>query len=489
MTMPSRLSVYNTLSHSKEKFVPLPHSNPMEVKMFVCGQTVYDDAHLGHAKNYIDFDIIARWLRHEGYKLTYVQNITDVEDKIIARAEERNIPAEGLAKLYEKRFLEDMEVLGVKQDIDMYPRTHDYIKEIAMQTQLLLDKGYAYLSDGDVYYDVDKFKDYTKLSGMKLGELTRHRIEAEEGKKKQYDFIIWKAAKPGEPNWKIKVTYKGKEIELDGRPGWHIEDTATTNAIFGPQYDIHGGATELIFPHHTNEIALAEAAFGKKPFVKYWLHTGVLNIKGQKMSKSLHNFITIRDALKKYDPEAIRFMVASSRYRSPMEYSDMLMKSAASKLNFLYASFGIFYNMKEVKEANTDSEALEIANKLEKDFSVAMNNDFDTPLSLSALWDAITKLRKLAEANKSIGKEAKSVAISKVLEFAKIFGIMEHDWYKEPISEEALEQIHAREELRKEKKFKEADEIRAELSKKGIALEDTEYGPVWYFEKRLKKSN
>lgn len=484
MRMPSRLIVYNTLSRSKEEFKPMSDSI---VHMFVCGQTVYDDAHLGHARNYLSFDIIARWLRHEGYKLTYVQNITDIDDKIIARAQERKMAPEALAREYERRFLEDMESIGVKENVDQYPRSHDYVKEIVSQIQLLLDKGYAYVSGGDVYYEVDKFKDYTKLSGMKLDELSKHRIEVDGGKKKPYDFVLWKAAKPGEPSWKVEVKLKGKEAVLDGRPGWHIEDTAITHAIFGPQYDLHGGASELTFPHHTNEIAQAEAAFGKKPFVKYWLHVGVLNIRGEKMSKSLKNFVTIREALKKYDPEALRIMIASAHYRSQMEFSDSLMKDAASRLNFLYDSFGIFYNMKEGRKSGADSEVSEIIGKLETDFSAAMNNDFDTPTALSAFWNAVTGLRKFSESHKSIGKEAKEKAIGKILEFGKVFGIMAHDWYTEMPSEEALAQIHEREELRKAKKFKEADEIRNELGKRGVILEDTEFGTVWYLEKHARK--
>lgn len=476
------LTVYNTLSRSKEEFKP---ANDKDVRMFVCGQTVYDDAHLGHAKNYICFDIIARWLKHEGYKLFYIQNITDIDDKIIIRAQERKTTPEELARFYEQKFLKDMEILGVRENVDMYPRSHDYIDEIAYQIQLLIDKGYAYSSDGNIYYQVDKFKDYTKLSGMKLDELTKHRIEVEEGKKKPYDFALWKAAKPGEPSWKIKLKEKKKEIEFMGRPGWHIEDTAITDAILGPTYDIHGGASELIFPHHTNEIAQAEAAFGVKPFVKYWLHTGVLNVEGKKMSKSLKNFITIDQVLKKYDPEAIRLLVASTHYRKEIEYSENLIKAANSRLNFLYSSFGIFYNLKESKKAKKDGEAEEIASLLEKDFSDAMNDDFDTSLALSFLWKAVIEARKLAESKKEIDSKTKSRISEKIIEYASVLGILQHDWYKETPPKEALESIKEREKLRKEGNYKESDRIRDEIKKKfGIMLEDTEYGTVWYKERK-----
>ncbi len=483
--MSSNLLVYNTLSRQKERFVPI---NGKKVRMFVCGQTVYDDAHIGHAKNYIDFDIIARWLRHEGYALTYIQNITDVEDKIIARAEETGISAEGLARKYEARFMEDMGAIGVSSGVDMYPRSHDYIGAIAQQIQTLLDKGYAYLSGGDIYYEVDKFADYANLSGIRIEELTMHRIESGDLKRKPYDFVLWKAAKPGEPNWSISVIVEGKSVVLLGRPGWHIEDTATTESIFGPQYEIHGGASELIFPHHTNEIAQAEAASGKKPFVKYWLHTGVLRISGEKMSKSLKNFITIRELLKRYDPEALRIMVASTHYSKEIDFSESLIKDASNKLNFLYASLGIFHNAApDTPGRHADVAAgvlADILEEFEKSFTEAMNNNFDTPLAISALWKGVTDLRRLAESGKNPGSEAKERATGKILELAATLGILRKDTYKQAPTEEQRVRIRLREELRREKKFKEADAIRNKLMEEdGIALEDTEYGTVWYIEK------
>ena len=325
----NKLVVYNTLTRKEEDFSPLEGD---KVNMFVCGQTVYDDAHLGHAKTYITFAIISRWLRHLGYKVKYAQSLTDVEDKIIARAKERGVEAKEVAATYEKRFMEDLQALGIKDDVDAYLRSHDYIDAIRDQIQLLLDNGYAYPLEGDVYYNVAMFKDYTKLSGMKLDELNKHRIEPKEGKVNPYDFSLWKAAKEGEPSWEIKVKYKGKDVALVGRPGWHIEDTAMTYLLFGPQYDVHGGANELIFPHHTNEIAQAEAAFGKKPFVKYWLHAGVLNIRNVKMSKSLKNFITIREFLERYDAEVLKLLVSSTHYRKEIEYDDALAKEAQKRL-------------------------------------------------------------------------------------------------------------------------------------------------------------
>ena len=450
--------------------------------MFVCGQTVYDDAHLGHARNYISFDIIARWLRRSGYAIQYIQNITDVDDKIISRSLENKTSPEKLAEHYEERFLEDMESIGVKAGVDAYPRSHDYIKEMALQIQLLLDKGYAYASEGNIYYEIDKFQDYTKLSGMQIDELSKHRIEPELGKKKPYDFTLWKKAKEGEPHWPVSFSSNGKTSVFDGRPGWHIEDTAITHAFFGPQYDIHGGASELIFPHHSNEIAQDEAAFGKKPMVKYWLHSGVLKIKGEKMSKSLKNFITIRDILKTYDAEALRLMVASSHYRSQIDFSEELLRKATSSLNYFYSSLSMVYN---AKNAELDSESgtalLAISSELEADFKRGMDNDFDTPNAIASLWTAVSSMRGVAESHSCLDKKAKTKAINSFLESASIIGIMNHDWYKEALSEDVLLMIKKRESLREGKKFAEADSIREELMQRHkIGLEDTEYGTVWY---------
>jgi cysteinyl-tRNA synthetase len=476
MEKPSKLIVYNTLSRKEEEFMPMKKGH---VGMFVCGQTVYDDAHLGHAKNYINFDIIVRWLRHIGYEVRYVQNITDVDDKIIASAKEKGEEPLALARHFEKRFFEDMDAIGVRKNVDMYPRSHDYIGAIGEQIQLLLDKGYAYPLDGDIYYNVAKFKEYTELSGVTIDDLEKHRIEPKKGKINVYDFALWKAAKQGEPSWKIKISYKGKEAELDGRPGWHIEDTAMTWKILGEQYDMHGGAKELIFPHHTNEIAQSEAAFGKRPFVRYWIHTGVLKVNGEKMSKSLKNFITIRELLKKHSAEALRLLVASTQYSNEINYTDKLMAEAEKRLRYIYAAFSIFYNMNTSKENDEGADA--IIERLEKDFADAMDNDFNTPLALMKLSSAIDGLRQFAEMNKKIDEKTKKRAVGRILELVGIFGILQTDTYKEKLPAEAGELIKKREELRKAKDFGESDRIRSLLRQRyGIIVEDSDYGPIWY---------
>lgn len=473
------LHIYNTLSRSKEEFVPI---NGKNVNMFVCGQTVYDDAHLGHAKTYISFDVVARWLKHTGYKVTYIQSITDIDDKIIARAKERNTDPLSFAREYEKRFLEDMQKIGVKQNVSKFARSYDYIDQMRDQIQLLLDKGYAYELEGDVYYDVAKFKNYTQLSGMNIDELEKHRIEPREGKKNVYDFALWKAVKEGEPSWNIELKVKGKKKEFSGRPGWHIEDTAITYKIFGPTYDLHGGAIELLFPHHSNEIAQAEAAYNVHPFVKYWMHSGILNIKGVKMSKSLKNFITIREVIAKYDPEILRLMILSTHYRKEVNYDEKkTMDVAKSNLNYMYSSFSLFYNMKAVKLSKEDSQIEQLASNFEKEFNDAMNDDFNTPLAISKLIITIRNMRAFAESHTEIGTDAKESAIEKIIMLANTLGILEKDNYKEKINSKIYELIKERESLRKAKKFKEADDIRSSIKKEHkIEIEDTEYGPVWY---------
>lgn len=470
------LKVYNTLSRSIEEFVPMKDG---AVEMFVCGQTVYDDAHLGHAKTYICFDIIARWLRKLGYELTYIQNITDIDDKIIERAKEQGKDPSELAKHFERRFMEDMEAVGVKQNVSGYPRSHDYVEQIRKQIQLLFDRGFAYSIGDDIYFEVDRFPDYTKLSGIRLDELKEHRIDVNERKRKPYDFALWKAAKEGEPRWSVKLSENGKEREFVGRPGWHIEDTAISHAFFGPQYDLHGGARELIFPHHTNEVAQAEAAFGKRPFVRYWTHSGILNIKGAKMSKSLKNFVKIREFLEKDDAEVLRMLICSTHYRKDIDYDQNIVKGARDRLRYLNSSFSIFYNCKEGEDGKV---VRHIVDKFGADFTAAMNDDFNTPLALSKLGTAIDDLRNIAECEDGIENSSKVYAIAKIIEFAGTLGLLQDGKYRRKLPEDASALIKERERLRKEKRFEEADRIREELKgKHQIAVEDSEYGVIWYY--------
>ena len=458
------LKVFNTLSRRRETFKPM---HGKQVRMFVCGQTTYDDAHVGHAKTYVQFDIIARWLKHLGYDVFYVQNITDVDDKLIKRAQEKGVAPLSLAKHHTRRFLEELEALKVKRNVDLFPKTSDYIPQMVDQIKTLIEKGYAYVVDGDVYYDVSKFKDYTKLSRMSVEELKKHRIEPDPRKRNTFDFTLWKSQKPGELAWDSPW---GK-----GRPGWHIEDTAMTVAIFGPQYDLHGGGGDLIFPHHTNEIAQAEAATGKKPFVKYWLHAGLLNIKGAKMSKSLRNFVTIREALSRNDPEVLRLYYASTHYRKPIDFDEKELERPKAELEYLYNT------LRNVKHAaSTEGVSLkEIATLLaeeKENFTDAMNNDFNTPLAFTHLYTLARRINKIISKQK-ISQELADRIIQTFREFGGILGILQ----KEVIIEEKLPKkveklIQRREEARKNKDWKTADRIREEVKKLGYLLEDTPEG-------------
>jgi cysteinyl-tRNA synthetase len=319
------MQIYNTLTKQKEEFLP-PGS---KVRMFVCGPTVYDYIHIGNARTFVVFDVIAKYLRYRGYNLKYIQNITDIDDKIIERARETGQSWKEVAERFEKTFTENMKSLKISA-VDEYPRATEHIKEIVRQVKTLIEKGNAYLIDGDGYYfDLKTFLEYGKLSGRtaEMAEDAVSRIDESAGKRNKGDFCLWKFSKAGEPFWPADIG--------DGRPGWHIEDTAITEKYFGPQYEIHGGGQDLAFPHHEAEIAQQESASGFKPFVKYWLHVGFLINKGGKMSKSEGNFLTVDEALKKYSPEALRFYFLSAHYRSPLDYTEENLRAAEAAANRL----------------------------------------------------------------------------------------------------------------------------------------------------------
>ncbi|MDH5782644.1 MAG: cysteine--tRNA ligase [Candidatus Bathyarchaeota archaeon] len=461
------LKIFNTLTRRKETLKPM---RGKRVEMFVCGQTVYDDAHVGHAKTYVQFDTIVRWLKHLGYDVFYAQNITDVDDKIIKRAQKEGVEPLSLANRYTQRFLEDVDALKVKKNVDLFPKTSDYIPQMIEQIKTLIEKGYAYVVDGDVYYDVTKFKDYTKLSRMSIEELKRHRIEPDPRKRNSFDFALWKSQKPGELAWDSAW---GK-----GRPGWHIEDTAMTVTIFGPQYDLHGGGSDLIFPHHTNEIAQAEAATGKKPFVKYWLHAGVLNIKGAKMSKSLKNFVTIREVLSRHDPEVLRLYYASTHYRKPIDFDEKDLERPKAELEYLYNTLR---NIKHAasSKGETSKEIETLLAETEKKFAEAMNNDFNTSLSFTHLYGLAREINKIVSKQKISHEQAERIVQSS-RELGGIFGILEKEvLIEEKLPKEVEKLIKQREAARKKKDWKTADIIREEAKRLGYILEDTPEGVRW----------
>jgi len=448
------MKIYNTLKKKKETLEVKERIN-----FFVCGPTVYDYPHLGHARTYVSFDAFVKFLR-KTYDVFYLQNITDIDDKIIQRADEAETSPALLAKRFEEEYLKDMELLSVNS-VTEYARATDHIEEIISQTEKLLKKDFAYIIEDGIYYDISKFKDYGKLSGRTTAQAEdgTTRIDENVRKKNKGDFCIWKFSKSNEPEWDSPW---GK-----GRPGWHIEDTAISEKFFGEQYDVHGGGRDLMFPHHEAEITIMEAISGKVPFVRYWVHTGFLTIKGEKMSKSLKNFITIRDFIKKHSPRILRFLILKSHYRSPFDYDEEKIAQAKQELK------KIDQFIANLKENETKKE---ITKGYREKITEALNDDFNTPVAIATLFSFITEANlKIEEVDKeeveTFLKEIDSV-------FNFIYAKKEETLlsYEENISEEIKNLIKEREEARKKKDFQRADEIRKIIEKKGYLIEDTKKG-------------
>lgn len=455
------INVYNTMTRQKEELI----IDNNRIKLFVCGPTVYDYSHIGHARTYIAFDVIVRYLKNQGYSVFYLQNITDIDDKIINRAKERGVDPLELSHKFEKEYLKDMELLNVK-NVNFYARATEHMDEIISQVQTLMDKGYAYDTQTGVYFDVSKFEDFGKLSNRNLDDLQNVRITVDSTKKDPKDFALWKK-QDEEPYWDSPW---GK-----GRPGWHIEDTAITESYFGPQYNIHGGGLDLIFPHHDAEIAQMESASGKEPLVECWMHTGFLNVRGEKMSKSLGNFITIKELLKSYSPEVYRFFVLSTHYRSPIDFSDEILKQAENSLKRIQNTGETLlelYQSSELPE-NDESDIRKDLQLFNNEFYAAMDNDFNTPIALSQIFDFTHKLNK-AMTDNTISKNTIESIISSFEEIEEILGfnIVTVDSSSDS-SDEVLDILkNVREELRAAKNWDLADKIRDELSNIGISLED-----------------
>ncbi|OGZ35193.1 MAG: cysteine--tRNA ligase [Candidatus Portnoybacteria bacterium RIFCSPLOWO2_01_FULL_43_11] len=480
------LKFYNTLTGKKEIFKPFKNK---KVNFFVCGPTVYDFSHIGHARTYIAFDALVKYLKKIGYSVFYLQNITDIDDKIIERAKQEKVSFKDLSKRFEKEYLKDMKDLRV-DSVDQYARAADYIKEIISQVERLLEKGFAYqISDG-IYYDIKKFKDYGKLSKRTAQEAEDavSRIDEAKEKRNKGDFCLWKISKPNEPKWKSPFG--------EGRPGWHIEDTAITEKYFGPQYDIHGGANELIFPHHEAEIAQMEAVSGKKPLVKYWTHTGLLTVNGIKMSKSLKNFISISEFLKNHSSRILRLFILKSHYRSPIDYNEKAIKQTEKELERIdefvekirhpersegsrikrpaAGFFGRSLPSSEVKGPQNDI-AKKIILKTKKYYQSAMADDFNTPKALAAIFDLVKKGNKLIEQNKLSAKQAQEI-YNLMLKFDKVLGILPIK-KKLVIPQEIKKLVQKREKARQVKDWARADQIRQQIKKKGYKTEDTLRGP------------
>ena len=456
------MKVYNTMTRKKEELKPM---NKNRIKMFVCGPTVYDKSHIGHGRTYIAFDVISRYLKYKGYSVFYLQNITDIDDKIIKRADELGVEPLSLAKKFEELYFQDMELLGVT-NVNYYARAMEHLTEIINQIQTLLDKGFAYETPTGVYFDESKLEDFGKLSNRNIEDLNIHRVNPDTTKRNPGDFALWKKRNE-EPAWDSPW---GK-----GRPGWHIEDTAITETYFGGQFDIHGGGLDLIFPHHEAEIAQMESATGKKPMVKYWMHTGFLNVSGEKMSKSLGNFITIKELLKDYDPQVFRYFVLSTHYRSPIDFSDDALMQSQNSLKRIHKVMETVDELLEsdiTDENGHDEKYLKLLKDTKEEFLNAMDNDFNTPIALSALFNLIRDI------NKGISEEKISKQVFKeVKDLLKGFGdILGLTFSVESVKSDSEELVNilvdVREKLREKKDYELSDEIRSKLRDAGINLED-----------------
>jgi cysteinyl-tRNA synthetase len=455
------LKIYNTLTRQKEDFKPLQAG---KVGMYVCGMTVYDFCHMGHARVMVSFDVIVRYLRHCGYDVNYIRNITDIDDKIINRAVENKEPFNVLVDRMVDAMNEDFAKLNVLTP-NSEPKATDHIEGIIAMVNTLIEKGFAYAaSNGDVYYRVRKFDGYGKLSGKILEELeSGARIEVTEEKEDPLDFVLWKSAKPGEPSWSSPWG--------EGRPGWHIECSVMSTCCLGNNFDIHGGGPDLKFPHHENEIAQSEAATGEH-YANTWMHAGALRIDGEKMSKSLGNFFTIRDVLKEYDAEVIRFFLASVQYRSEINYSQAGLQDAQTKLDRLYNALkGCDFSV-ELDLADADLSGF-VAQ-----FKAAMDDDFNTPKAIAVMFDLVSSI------NKSEGSEKDKLA-SLLKTFADVLGCLQtdpEDYFQQGVDiDEAYiqEMIEKRVQAKKGKDFALADKIRNDLDAQGIELQDSREGTTW----------
>ncbi len=457
------MKLYNTMTRRKEEFVPIKDG---EVKMYSCGPTVYNYFHLGNARPFIVFDCLRNFLEYIGYKVTFVQNFTDVDDKLIKKSKEEGISVKEIADKYIKEYFVDAEGLGIKR-ATVHPRATDNIDAIIEIVKKLIDKGHAYVSDGDVYFSVKSDPGYGKLSHKPLEDLMEGvRKDLEEGQRDAADFALWKKRKDDEIGWDSPWGV--------GRPGWHIECSAMVNKYLGETIDIHSGGVDLVFPHHENEIAQSECANGV-PFAHYWMHNGFITIDNEKMSKSLGNFFTVRDISKKYDYEVIRFFMLSAHYRSPIDFSDELMNAAKTSLERIYNCLdNLDFLSKSAPEGEADPKVKEAMDSYKAKFIEAMEDDLNTANAISAIFEAVRYINGESNLTKGSLEYAKGT----ILEIGNVLGLLKNRKTDEIDSDiEAL--IEERQAARKAKNFKRADEIRDKLKAEGIILEDTPSGVKW----------
>lgn len=463
-----KIKIYNTLTNKKDLLRP---GKNKQINLFVCGPTVYDYSHIGHARNYISFDCFVKYLRTIGYKVFYLQNITDLDDKIIARAREKGVTPKDLALAFEKEYIKSMKELGVNS-VSKYARATSHIKEIISQAERLLKKDFAYILQEDgIYFDISRFPNYGKLSGRTVLQADDgvSRIDYSKDKRNRGDFCIWKFRQQEE-----EISWKSPWGQ--GRPGWHIEDTAITEKFFGPQYEIHGGASDLIFPHHEAEISLMESISGKSPLVRYWMHVGFLTVNGQKMGKSLGNFVTIDDFLKRWKPNYFRFFVARSLWHSPLDYTESTMIEAKSSLEKIEEFLVKIKNSFSSKTAQ-NKQNIKAIKKFKNDFFAELADDFNTPKAFAVMFDFIKDNNSLLEKDLISKKEAKEI-YQFFEEINKIFGFINFKKINAKIPNKIKKLILEREKHRKNEEWQKADETRKEIEKNGYVVEDGKDGPI-----------
>lgn len=476
------IKVYNTLTKQKEEFVPI---HPGKANIYVCGVTPYNHPHVGNARPFVTWDVIRRFLEHEGYDVTHVQNFTDVDDKIINTANKEGVQWFDICNRYIDSYFEVMDKLNVRR-AHVYPRVSEHINDIIATVQCLIDNGYGYVVDGDVFYSVEKFKYYGQLSGRNLEDmLAGARVDVDDRKRNPMDFALWKSAKPGEPAWESPWG--------PGRPGWHIECSTMSMKYLGESFDFHGGGSDLIFPHHENEIAQSEGCTGIHPFVHYWLHNGFITVNEEKMSKSLGNFFMVIDILEHYDPETLRFFIVSTHYRSPLDFSDARLTEAQKSLARLRQAQETLGELSEMMSAGPTADSLALRDKvkeLREDFMEAMRDDFNTALAISHMFALAKEINIYHKAvvDAGIKPDGKLVALLNdvLAEMCSIIGVLEKT--AAPAAEEAGDSKEAelvemliamRQDARKNKNYALADELRNKLSEIGIVLQDTPQGVKW----------
>lgn len=462
------MKIYNTMTRKKEEFIPLEKNR---VRIYSCGPTVYNYFHIGNARPFIIFDLLKRYLKYRGYGVLFVQNFTDIDDKMIMNAKVEGIPVKELAERFIREYAVDAEGLGIEK-ADMAPRATENIDAIIDMVKTLQEKGYAYEADGDVYFDTGKLSNYGRLSGQNLEELEEGaRIKVGDKKKNAMDFTLWKAQKPGEPAWDSPW---GK-----GRPGWHIECSAMANRYLGETIDIHCGGQDLVFPHHENEIAQSEAATGK-PFARYWMHNAFLNVDNEKMSKSRGNFFTVRDIARHYDYQAIRFFMLSAHYRSPLNFSENQMEQAQNSLERIRNCYSnlqyLNNNSKEAGFKEDEKEIWEEISSCRKKFIDAMDDDLNTADALAAIFELVRESN--TSINEESSKELTGLVMQLMEELTGLLGL-EIGGGAEKIDQEVENMIKEREKARQEKNYARADSIRDSLADRGIILEDTPRGTRW----------